>query len=534
MYIHPNTTIRLLKGVPLDNTYTDTLYFTSRQAQQDHFGNYTAKSFTQQTYQRVNKGVLRVQVNADEIYDYNYLSFRNTAYGNKQFYAFITSIEYINDAVSEITYEIDVMQTWMIGLDYTLGQCFVEREHSQTDEIGDNIIPEVLPTGELVMNDYEDIFELSELCVVIAIVDVTQGTADGTLYDGIYGGATLWAYESSDTTGINAKIDEYKIKPDAIVSMYMCPLKFMPSGRIPDNHKIPETAYSDGLAKTIGGISDTDTIDGHPVRNKKLFTYPYNFYHIDNGSSGELSLRYEFFTNHEVKLRVDTVMTQPVSCVLRPIEYKGSGELYTFKTLNTECVKLEGYPMCSWNTDAFKAWLAQNSFPMVVNAMGGVAHIVANNLTAPTGRSGADNRNRDWRNRDSALTILNGVNSVVNQVYNASIQADIVKGSYNNGGVNCANGKQTFFGGRCSVSKQFAEMIDDYFTIYGYAVKRSKIPNVNARERWTYTKTIGCTATGSLPVDDMDRVKSIFDNGVTFWKNADDIGKYYLPNNPII
>ena len=114
MYIQPNSTIRLLTGIPLDNTYAHTIYFANKNAQAEYFASKTKTgcTFNAQTYQRVNKGTMRLQVLADDIYDCNYLMFKNTSYGDRWFYAFITSIEYVSNIVSEISYEIDVMQTW--------------------------------------------------------------------------------------------------------------------------------------------------------------------------------------------------------------------------------------------------------------------------------------------------------------------------------------------------------------------------------------------------------------------------------------
>ena len=107
--IQPNTIIRLLHNVPLDNKYTDTLYWETASHQHANMLSLTKYTFTEQTYQRVNRNRLRVQRCADDIYDCNYLMFQNTAFGNKWFYAFITKVEYINNITSEIEYEIDDM-----------------------------------------------------------------------------------------------------------------------------------------------------------------------------------------------------------------------------------------------------------------------------------------------------------------------------------------------------------------------------------------------------------------------------------------
>lgn len=154
MYIAPNTTIVLMKGVPLDNTYSDTIYFANATNQYNYFATLTGnKVFNQQTYQRVNKGTLRLQVLADTIYDYNYLMFRNTSYGSKWFYAFINKVNYINDTTTEIEYELDVIQTWMF--EAVLEPSYVEREHSSTDVIGEHLAPEPVKLGEYKCNKLE-------------------------------------------------------------------------------------------------------------------------------------------------------------------------------------------------------------------------------------------------------------------------------------------------------------------------------------------------------------------------------------------
>lgn len=57
---------------------------------------------------------MRVEKKAEDLYDCNYLAFQNTSFGSKWFYAFITSVEYVNNITSEITFEIDVLQTYFL------------------------------------------------------------------------------------------------------------------------------------------------------------------------------------------------------------------------------------------------------------------------------------------------------------------------------------------------------------------------------------------------------------------------------------
>lgn len=166
MYIEPNTNIRILKNVPLDNTYKHTLYFEDSTLQTNYFIGLTKHNLTNQTYQRVQKGVARVQLKAEDLYDCNYIMFQNANFGTKWFYAFITGVEYVNNIVSEITFEIDVMQTWYF--DYTLQRCLVEREHSTTDNVGDNIVTEPVDLGAIICSDIQGTGLFDSYVAVIA------------------------------------------------------------------------------------------------------------------------------------------------------------------------------------------------------------------------------------------------------------------------------------------------------------------------------------------------------------------------------
>ena len=173
MFIEPNTNIRILKNVPLDTTYKHTLYFNNATDQTNYFKDLTKHNLTNQTYQRVRKGVARVGVKAEALYDCNYIMFQNESFGTKWFYAFITSVEYVNNIVSEITFEIDVMQTWFF--DFHLRECYVEREHTVTDNIGDNIVTEPVDLGDIVCASMQGTGQFDSYVAVVAYADVQEG-----------------------------------------------------------------------------------------------------------------------------------------------------------------------------------------------------------------------------------------------------------------------------------------------------------------------------------------------------------------------
>lgn len=517
MYIEPNTNIRLLHNVPLDNTYQHTIYFTDLTAQSDYFIGLQKYNLTNYSYQRVQRGRARVGIVADNIYDCNYMMFQNTNFGNKWFYAFINNVEYVNNVTSEISFEIDVMQTWFFG--YNIEQCFVEREHVVSDNIGYHIEPEPVALGEYVMNDYSTIVQMTDMATVIAIVDIDSGASSGTLYDGVYGAATLWVYDSTDVSSINAKVSEYIQQTDAVTGIYMIPKLLI--GSIPDSHILPYGASSNINIQIKTACSADMTLDGYKPHNNKLYTYPYNFYHVDNANGSSLALRYEFFDNLTPVLRITGTVTQPCEVVLRPCSYKGVPsytELGGYSTLNTESLTLSGYPLCSWNYDAYKAWVAQNAMPMSINGLAGLMQLgigVNSGYTTVT---------------SAKKQLIGETASVLSQMYSASIASDISKGNFNNGSANVADHKQQFYGGQCSITAQQARIIDDFFDLYGYAVNRKKIPSISGRPHWNYVKTVGCCLTGSVPADDMRKLCDIYDSGITFWKNGSEVGNYSLDN----
>lgn len=535
MYVEPNTNIRILRQAPVDPEYRNTLLFQTDAQQRSYFMGLTKYNLANYTYQRVQKGVCRVGIIAENLYDCNYMMFQNNAFGDKWFYAFIDNVEYINNTTSEIRFTIDVLQTWRHFLDWEFNSVFVEREHSATDIIGENITPESIETGEYVFNDYTNLkisdgSVLSEYAIVVAIVEVVgegeeqHPVAQGQLYDGIYGGAKLYAY-SADETGVqlvNDKIDEYVEAPDSILCMYMCPAILLGSDI---NSGDPINYGSGGTSNSVhlDGILGSETLDGYLPKNKKLYTYPYNFLHIDNANGEDLALRYEFFNDLKPEAVLYGCITQPIQVVLKPSGYKGLrrfDELGGHQVLQTESLTLQNYPMCSWNVDAWEAWVAQNSIPTMLGLISRGVGIGAMASSKKVPYAGI------------ISGTVGATAGLLSEMYGASIRADISKGNFSCGNANFSRKFHQFYGGRCSITHQVARIIDDYFTKFGYATNLVKTPNLFTRPNWNYIKTSGCTIVGAIPSDDEKKICEIFDNGITCWHNPNTFGDYSQNNSP--
>ena len=510
MYINPSTNIKILHNVPLDPTYDHTIYFDSLTNQRNYFAGLAKYNLTEYSYQRVQKGVARVGIVSDNLYDCNYMMFQNTAYGNKWFYAFITSVEYVNDNCSDIYFEIDVMQTW--HFDYSVDECFVEREHPITDEIGEHYEPENVDTGEYVFNDFGKQYTALDPLAVIIMVNDTSSAPDGNLYDGIYGGCSLHAFNSGDASTITNFLSSFAQKPDAVVGMYMCPVlavgQAIPSG---EGVNITKSTACNSSVVTLAKLTENLTLNGYKPKCKKLYTYPYNFYSITAGNRNAI-FRYELFDDLLPQFKIDFPISYPVQIALRPMYYKGCKDV----SFTNETLILTDYPLCSWSTDSFRAWLAQNSLPITATAItSGLSIGLGASSMIPVG---------------TAESNVGNVGNLLMQGYQASIKADVTRGNIFSGSVDIASGKKNFYGGRCSITSEYAKMIDDYFYMFGYSIKRIKSPNRNSRPHWNYVKTVGCTLTGSVPSDDSKKICSIYNSGITFWKDGAEIGNYSLDN----
>ena len=146
--IVPQSDVYLLK-VPLEIDDINQLTFVNATAQHNYFNSLPKIGYDDFTYQRKD-GILRIPALLDDIMTYNYVMYRNDAYSDKWFYAYIEDMTYANDNMSFVKIKTDVWQSWQFDLNYK--PTFVAREHTNDDTIGSNTVPESLELGEPVIN----------------------------------------------------------------------------------------------------------------------------------------------------------------------------------------------------------------------------------------------------------------------------------------------------------------------------------------------------------------------------------------------
>lgn len=518
MYILPDATIKIYENVPFDSNYQNTCLFASASAQRSYFNGLTAKTFTKFTYQRMNRNYIQVSGIADDYQNVNYLTFQNSP-TSKIYYCFVDSVQYVNVGCARLSITIDVQQTYMF--DYELLDCYVEREHSLTDEIGDNIVEENLPLGELEYNyitsfPSRDGATLQQNYTVVTattfkytysgspptvIIDRTSVplTVDGIPQGLFY--SQLGDFDAAPAI-LKALVDEATSAEaiSGIVAIFACPSElwhgtgadYSPyvTYNVPNHNKLPFTP-----------------------KNNKLYTYPYTRLLVTDLSGCDGVFKYERF-NYDVAFS-GTMPLQPNPVfMLAPNNYNQTSG----GTISNDnyMLKSTALPQISYTTDSFKEWLAQNRFSLLLNGLTTTLSL-ASAGTPPT-----------------AATVAGMAGSAISTMTEAVRAMQLPPQLHNSAALNSLApagilGYQVY---NQRVTEQYERIIDDYFSLYGYATNRLKAPNRNSRPHWNYVKTNWCNLEGDIPADARQQLEEIYNRGITFWKVPSEIGNYSLDNSP--
>ena len=511
--IIPNSEAQFFGDVGLSPTYEDTRYFPDELTKDSFFASIPHVTAQQCTYQRENANRIRVGIGMAALYNKQYMRFKNTSFEGKWFYAFIVAVNYINNATTEIEYQIDYVMTWMGS--FTLSRCYVERQHSETDVIGENIIEENLDIGDYVYNFVERTGYLNdydyEILIGASVDSRGQPIAGGEIINGVYSGIKIYPFYN--VTSANDFIDVLtdKAKSDALVGAVMCPRGFE-----------PQQDGSPPPAKLIEINKYYYAMNGYSPHNNKLFTYPYNFLMVTNGDGNDAIFRYEFFGATASRVCQFFLYGQPdlnPEFILEPVNYKTWG---TSQFCTAEKMSLRGFPQCAFNIDQYKAFLAQNSSSLAADAISTAGSgIISTVVNAVTGNIGG------------AVQSALGTGEKI--MRRAAMHQDYARkppqsNGSTTGGIEGGRKLKDFYFMAKSITGQYARIIDEYFDMFGYAQNRVMRPNMHARPSWTYVKTIGCVVHCSAPAEDCRIIEECFDRGIRFWTSSVTVGDYSASN----
>lgn len=509
--VTPNTIVKLYSGVPCDPTYQNVLQWDSVEEQNQFFANmvpvatYTDVQFYQPTRQ------LRVKRQMENCYNINYVAYQNHRYGNKWFYAFVDSMEYLSAESTGLNLSEDIWATWQFDL--TFNKSFVERETVSNDGIGVHTLMENLETGDYITTAHSYTrFTPDDMRVIIAMTGVPDAIKQklGEVASHINPPTVLrgiafpvyWiecgvASNASSMTAAQIIIDAYTeiAQLDAIVGVFTVT-------KIGENYATMESlgAYP---ARTLSFVP----------RNNKLYCYPYCALNIISSSGDAKTFRYERMANGGATGFFKII--HPFG--MRPT-LSATMENYAGNNIDIQDqISLSGFPVLPWVNNGYQDWLAKHKYTMATEFGAGLATLAVGGLTG------------------NPLAIAGGISATLtslSKVAQAEHLPNNLNGTIESTDANAISGKSGFYANCVSVRPEYGRVIDNFFSQYGYKVSTLKDVELHNRQNWDFVQTIGCNVVGRCPATALNAIKEAFDKGVTLWHNGN--FNYGTLANPII
>lgn len=549
------TEVRIL-SVPLENDYQHTYWFPDANTQHAFFFNKVIVNGAHADFSYIKKdSIIRYPEDFDALMakGANYVMYKNTAYGNKTFYAFITKMEFVNEGRTDIYIETDVIQTYMF--DYNVMPSFIIREHCNDDTTGLHTLDEGLDLGDYIVNkmnrtEYCGEYGKDLSIVVASTIDAsTLKPCNGGLYDGIYSGVKYYNFEHNKeevTTTLDKWLENFDEvgRGEAIQCMFLAPKKLAPStsgavtlmsNSASTDHYYINGASGDELDYATIFMATDAKLQGYTPRNNKLLCYPYRYLMVSNNMGSAVVYKYErFYLDHfpdnailtmQPPFVIEGCLTPGCSIRLIPREYNGISYNYE------EALNMGKFPILNWTSDVYTNWLVQNSsvfeqrteMTKIRTASGFLEGI--SSVVGGMPLKGANEM------LQASVNMYDVATSILAEKEKASHIPAASKGNLNCGDVITASGENDFYFYDMTIREENARILDQYFTMYGYKSNEVKIPNTNHREHFWYVKTGGANITGNMPMEDIRKVKMCYDRGITFWRYNSTFRDYDVIND---
>lgn len=378
----------------------------------------------------------------------------------------------------------------------------------------------------------------------------------------------------------NAQIDGLDAKDIYAVFIYPDYFSSVEDGAVFD-------AYGAGSKEKIMTFDMSDTAgfkktDGtfFTPRNNKLYTFPYTRLTVSSHYGNVAHYKFELFGNgFKPKFKLLSILTATPQAALIPADYRA--KIDSIDDMVTLPYAIE-IPV---KGDAFKTYIAENkgniiaslantvlsaaipamttSSTVAVSSGGEVTQArTIRSLSPKTGR--LRNSLQDTtravtapsRQESESSTVsygggakYSGLLGMVGDLVDKAHLPNPVYGNMTTTDILATAKRNTISLYREGVSGDIAKTIDDFFTMFGYAVKEVKQPGVYNRHYWQYIKTCGCVLHNSdwysdyvnvnvnystgMNAADMDTLEKIFNRGITFWNQDVQIGDYTLNNGTL-
>ena len=544
-----NSILILSKDIRIDKNYNNVLNYSeiemlSYLREQGHFIS------EQNNYSFVDENQISIIVGLpyNDVYLCNYLAFQNPRYNGKWFFCFVDKIEYNSENSTKISFHTDIWHTWFSKL--VLKSCYILREHTNNDTIGNNTIDEGLDVGEVICQSLveDSTLNVSHYICLTTNWDVSSklGFTEVACYNRNVWGSMIavcpltaegienlkYIIMQSNSDGHVEDLHDLFIVPSNLINSNLLETSYFDvyigSDKVADD--IPFTTIrTDSFSNTAyeynQSITKNNSFVTYTPKNNKCFVYPYNYLLVTNNTGTQNIYKYELFSDSTCNFSIQLAMAIGCSGRVVPTNYKGISENID------EAIPLGKYPTCSWSSDSYINWLTQNA----VNIKKDVVNIGFTGVKAVAGITGnilnLDIGGAIMSTVDSAQTLTNQIMDMEGNFYQAKLLPNLT-GGVNDGDVNFASLDIGFKYMRMRCKDEYIKIIDNFFTRFGYKTLRVKIPNITSRKYWNYLQ-IGAGENlgyGDIPADSITIINQIAQKGVTIWHDHTQIGNYDLDN----
>lgn len=527
----PTTNLRLL-STPLESDYSNTLWFPNVAAQTAYFTGKIVKTFDDFNYIKKDNTIV-VAEEIDKLYNCNYIMYKNSNFTTRWFYAFINRMEWASNGSTRLYVSTDVIQTWFFDITYY--QSYVDRCHSSTDDVGDNIVTEEfsgLGQGGYQQTGSQDL--QPNWISVFATTDYNGNPIPATDASGIVSGTGVAVRMATNIQTLTSLVNQYVKNgtATAIAKIQQYPL---------GNHS-PIVAFS----------KRPTSISGYIPTNKKLLSGAFVQCYITMYGQ-EINFNPEYISGGNVNFQIAVDETSGTIGVI--VTNYGSSDIANISM--TAVVPESTWAYNQYKND-YNLHSASNSIYVqrqqnvrtgntaqaVVGSIGAIAGMAGsivdavNPVTLATGRVGATIQNVT---SSASNLISNATNAAIQFSGIDEITQDLtaISENYNapaTGGV--ASSNMFISSGKTALSYGFkvppADLIkrcDKFLTVYGYKQSEYRSINLHARKHWTYIRTKGLNASGNFPDGDMQIIKQAFDRGIFFWDYTATFGNFDQSNS---
>lgn len=536
-----NSKIILCKNINIDREYKNvTSYNTTEMLNLCRSNDHLIRELDDYSFVRVQE---RNRINTDFTYSEclqaNYIAIQNPDFSNKWFFCFIDKIEYNSDNATIIDFTVDAWSTWFDN--WTPRTCLVLREHVNDDTIGLHTFPEGLETGDYIVNYYDEIggFDVEQCKVIVGttwLPSNTPGIPSTQYYGGSFSGVYYLAFDYSNAKKFILALDGLG-RGDAIVTVFMAPNSLCPGTQYQGDIRSKVNDDAGGttdvtyhiewilIPNNFGGvmvlsdynISMNNTLNGYSPVNNKLYCYPYNYLLVTNQVGGNAEFHYEDFINNLPTFNIIGTLSPGCSIKLYPENYKKISDSTTNHPGFNDGIIGAKFPICSWQNDSFTNWMTQQAVNNQLSLVKSGVSILGSVLGGDTTIAGG---------------LFNQQANYLSERYQRALVSPQASGSTNGGDVTFARNEQNFGYYKMSVKSEYARMLDDHFTKYGYQVNVLKVPNITGRLNWNYIQIASDDeiGNGSVPTSYMEEINNACRRGLTIWHNHSNIGNYNLSN----